>query len=319
MVNDLLRTGRQNFKRATNTEYTPAVLGNGKGLIPVKYRPSYVWVRVIFADSRYGLPFPVLLPGNSNVSLKNNASIKLGWDEHKRRIVLNGDTDGILASGTSTLSTAPDLSTSTRQGSIATSNLVALGDMLVALRAWNIIKKRIYNEVSYPNIDLSSYVPSSGDKCYALIAILADLSDVEITTSTPRAISDMDLGRADVQECIDALLPDSTPAWVITLIGDQVVITQLNINDGNNTKDLRQLVNAADDIVDRGSSTLAAGTVVVSTTRITATSLVFLTAQDTGNITGILRVSSRVAGTSFTILSSVNTDTADIAWMIMEP
>ena len=69
----------------------------------------------------------------------------------------------------------------------------------------------------------------------------------------------------------------------------------------------------------QGIATLAAGTVVVNTTAVTANSRIFLTPQETGALTGILRVSARTAGTSFTILSSVNTDTAVVAWEIFEP
>ena len=69
----------------------------------------------------------------------------------------------------------------------------------------------------------------------------------------------------------------------------------------------------------QGIATLAAGTIVVNTTAVTANSRIFLTPQETGALTGILRVSARTAGTSFTILSSVNTDTAVVAWEIFEP
>lgn len=68
-----------------------------------------------------------------------------------------------------------------------------------------------------------------------------------------------------------------------------------------------------------GLSTLVAGTLVVANTSITATSRIFLTAQTTGGTPGFLRVSARVVGTSFTILSSNAADTSDVAWLIMEP
>ena len=68
----------------------------------------------------------------------------------------------------------------------------------------------------------------------------------------------------------------------------------------------------------QGVATLVAGTVVVANTSVTASSRIFLTAQD-NNTTGHLRVSARTAGTSFTILSTVNTDTGVIAYEIFEP
>lgn len=68
-----------------------------------------------------------------------------------------------------------------------------------------------------------------------------------------------------------------------------------------------------------GVATLAAGTVVVNTTRVTANSRVFLTSQTSGAAPGAVRVSARTAGTSFTITSSSGTDTSQVAWMIVEP
>lgn len=69
----------------------------------------------------------------------------------------------------------------------------------------------------------------------------------------------------------------------------------------------------------QGLATLVAGTVVVNTTAVTANSRIMLSPQEAGALTGILRVSARAVGASFTILSSVGTDTAAVAWEIFEP
>jgi len=71
----------------------------------------------------------------------------------------------------------------------------------------------------------------------------------------------------------------------------------------------------------QGVATLVAGTVTVSTTKVTANSRIFLTPQSLGTIlrpTG-LGVTARVAGTSFTITSMDITDTSTVGWLIMEP
>ena len=65
-----------------------------------------------------------------------------------------------------------------------------------------------------------------------------------------------------------------------------------------------------------GSTTLIAGTIVVSTTAVTANSIILITAQS-GTITGSLKISARSAGTSFTILSTVLTDTPLVGWLII--
>jgi hypothetical protein len=69
----------------------------------------------------------------------------------------------------------------------------------------------------------------------------------------------------------------------------------------------------------QGTAVLAAGTVTVANTTVTANSRIFLTSQADGGTPGFLRVSARVVGTSFTITSSSGTDTSTVAYEIFEP
>lgn len=68
-----------------------------------------------------------------------------------------------------------------------------------------------------------------------------------------------------------------------------------------------------------GQATLVAGTVVVSNTTVTASTRIFLSRETAGGTLGHLSISARSAGTSFTILSSSNTDTSTINWLLIEP
>jgi hypothetical protein len=68
-----------------------------------------------------------------------------------------------------------------------------------------------------------------------------------------------------------------------------------------------------------GKSTLVGGTVTVNNTRVTNNSRIFLTHQNNSGAVGFPTISARVAGTSFTILSSSATDTSDVGWFIIEP
>lgn len=70
-----------------------------------------------------------------------------------------------------------------------------------------------------------------------------------------------------------------------------------------------------------GVATLVAGTVTVSTNKVTATSRIFLTVQSLGTVAVAtpIAVTARSAGTSFTISSSSITDTSVVAWLILEP
>lgn len=69
-----------------------------------------------------------------------------------------------------------------------------------------------------------------------------------------------------------------------------------------------------------GVTNLVSGSVTIATTAVTNASRIFAFVQtpNSGG-TGVLRVDSRIAGTSFTIKSSLATDNAQIAWLIMEP
>lgn len=69
----------------------------------------------------------------------------------------------------------------------------------------------------------------------------------------------------------------------------------------------------------QGVANLAAGTVTVNNTAVTANSRIFLTSQVDGGTPGFLRVSARASGTSFTITSSSAADTSTVAYEIFEP
>lgn len=69
----------------------------------------------------------------------------------------------------------------------------------------------------------------------------------------------------------------------------------------------------------QGTAVLVAGTVTVANSSVTANSRILLTSQADGGTPGFVRVSARVAGTSFTITSSNAADTSTIAYEILEP
>lgn len=67
-----------------------------------------------------------------------------------------------------------------------------------------------------------------------------------------------------------------------------------------------------------GTATLAAGTVTVANTSVTANSRIFLTSQSDGGTPGWLRITAKTASTSFVITSSSLLDTSTVAWLIVE-
>jgi len=69
----------------------------------------------------------------------------------------------------------------------------------------------------------------------------------------------------------------------------------------------------------QGTGTLVAGAATIANTSVTANSRIFVTSNADGGAPGFLRVSARVAGTSFTVTSSSGTDTSTFAYEIFEP
>lgn len=69
-----------------------------------------------------------------------------------------------------------------------------------------------------------------------------------------------------------------------------------------------------------GTGTLSGGTVTISTTAVTSSSLVFVTLTNSGTTNvGSLTVSAIVNGTSFTVTSTNASDTSTFNWFIVEP
>ena len=68
-----------------------------------------------------------------------------------------------------------------------------------------------------------------------------------------------------------------------------------------------------------GSAVLSGGTVTVNNSDITANSIILLTAQGGTLNLGFVYISSRIAGTSFTISSSNVLDARTIGYSVTEP
>lgn len=71
--------------------------------------------------------------------------------------------------------------------------------------------------------------------------------------------------------------------------------------------------------VRHGRATLVAGAVTVTDANTTTAARIFVAHAVDGGTVGWLRVSARVAGTSFTITSSSGTDTSQVDWIMIEP
>jgi hypothetical protein len=66
-----------------------------------------------------------------------------------------------------------------------------------------------------------------------------------------------------------------------------------------------------------GTATLVAGTVTVSTTAVTASSIILISRNAAGGTVGDLRLGTITAGVSFVINSASGTDTSTVNWLIV--
>lgn len=82
------------------------------------------------------------------------------------------------------------------------------------------------------------------------------------------------------------------------------------------TVNTKGLVTAASNKIFSGKATLVAGTVTVSTTNVTSSSVIQLTHQVLSGAQGMLRVGNITTGSLFTIFSSSPSDTSVIGWTI---
>jgi hypothetical protein len=141
----------------------------------------------------------------------------------------------------------------------------ATPDLTVVVKAWIVTAGGVYTV--FPGspsggLDLSSFVPASGNNCYVVVFIQDDYTTLIAKGSTARSIASISLGDADVQECLTAAPINAVPLVVIKLVGGQTTITNADI-----VHDLRQLINS-----DPGEYTAS-----VSTTNNTTTTLFTLT------------------------------------------
>ena len=107
-----------------------------------------------------------------------------------------------------------------------------------------------------------------------------------------------------------------TAGTTLTATLGNITATNGNLNLAHTGNKL--LIHASTSASDAiGTATLVAGSVVVSTTAVTSSSIIFLTRNTAGGSLGNLTYGSIVNGTSFTITSSSGSDTSTVNYLII--
>lgn len=234
---------KRNRRRRLNLDDVTAVLGRmDTNAVPNPRMPGRVWISVVGSNGLLG--FRSAIAPTKYFKMDPGVPVKLKYDNKNRLQIDEPDADAQLTTGIDPVAMSiQQTSNSTSQSDFETLRITASDDpdLNVIVKAWNPIDGVYYQ---YPGeiTDLSSFVPSSGEMCYALIAMLSTYDAVEVVTSTPRPITDPDLGEDDVREAMAALSDNSVAIWAVALNGDMTVITQSDI-DLFPSQDLRQALN----------------------------------------------------------------------------
>jgi hypothetical protein len=177
----------------------------------------------------------------------------------------------------------------------------AIADWLYGLDLYNTVPANA--GVAYTNADIRLWNQATIASAAAGITITSVAGD------------DIDIVLGDAAGANNFALQSSTPAdiFVVDSTGNTTIEGNLDINAQGHGIFIAEGGAAAY----MGTATLAGGTITVNTTAVTANSRIFLTPQ--GVLAGVVYISARVAGTSFTITSTNGADTPAVAWMIVEP
>lgn len=241
-VKERTRDMRTGFRRMLNLEPIPATIITRNGSIFDPAWSNRYWVSY---QTSNGLS-TVRSVGGPAVSMPIRAGTPVILEYWRGRLRIREiDTDRLLSAGGDPITELQKpYSDSTPQGNIETLRLVPKSGLTVSLRGWNPIIANVYHEFIFADIDLSSFVPTTGQMRYVLIAVLHDLSGVETVGSTARDQTDGSLGQDDINEALALLTAGNTGMWAVKLIGGQTSVSQQDID--NDAKDLRGIINIVD-------------------------------------------------------------------------
>lgn len=216
--------------------------GTGSGDPRVRDNSGRMYVRFQLAG-RYTLPVPFPLDTNANVPVADNIPVEVGYIGGEKTI-LRVYRRGYLQSGSNPASTNP----SDPQVTITNTSDITQFQCKRSLdssKPLYVVVLQGYIEISgvahvflSDEIDLSSFVPATGERCIACVYLKDDLT-LEAFASTPKLITDA-ITEEDIDECRQQAASTSMSIWGWFLDGD---ITTLDEDPSKNI-DLRPFFNS---------------------------------------------------------------------------
>lgn len=244
-----MMTVRNRWRKAINAAPEHAILGAANGELRVPGLPNYVYTQK-YTSNGLSQPLPTFLPSNISIPLVIGTPVLIGMTTEGREGIISVDTLAQSGSGSDSVSAISaqqqNPTGSNTQSALPTLKVIASAtpDLFVYVQAWNVyVNGTFYSVIGYA-VDLSGVIPAAGEMCYAVLAVLADLSDVEVAVSTARPMTDDPLDDDDVNEASALLSFGSTPVVALYIADAQTTIAQSQI-DNTPSKDLRQMINVS--------------------------------------------------------------------------
>lgn len=250
MSDILLSNSRAKFRTNLNIEWQNAIVGDGLGNIIDPYWPESGMIQVRFLTDN-GYTTPTLVRGPSRQlarALTDGLNIKVKYDAHEP-YVDDIDTKNAIVSGYYPVQ-SPPTSIGAGDGGASQDQLLTLRcsqnadqpSLVVYIGAWIPIINNVAYSFPGDFVDLTSFVPSSGQHCCVVIFVTSDYSTTEVFASTPTDLVNA-LTIDDLNEALAAASAGSTPAWSYDLHGGATTVL-----DTDTFLDARQLVNVGQNI-----------------------------------------------------------------------
>ena len=240
-----LETVVGDLKKRLNLKPIIGYLGDGTGEVHDRNNRGRYFVRLPQSNGSFGSPVSLPAVPNANIPMSDGIPVEIGYDPNGRLIILGVSMTALAATDTNTLNFNPldnQASEFVQQAKL---------DTLYATRHADSDNKPFY-AVVFPGlyydssdvlklfigdqIDLSSFQPSSGEHCYAVVLLKED-GDLEAFAST--AIDSGDpLSFADIEEALALATAESVAIRAWQVDGDDTMLTV----DDNKIVDLRALI-----------------------------------------------------------------------------
>lgn len=234
------------FQKRLNLKPRTGYLGKGNGEVRDRENPGRYHVRFLQANGTYSAPVSIPAIANANIPLTEGVPVEVGFDANGKSVILGVNLIAHAATGDNALHLNPldDQSKGfVSQGKITTFYTTRHADDATFPFSASVFPGMFYIDTvltlfAGDSIDLSGFVPSSGEHCFAVV-LLKDDGTLEAFASTPIDGGDP-LSFADIEEALASATTGSIPIWAFQIDGDDTLLSV----DENKMVDLRVFISA---------------------------------------------------------------------------